>query len=392
SEPVEAPYYARDVANSSVGGTDKRFSDKEAHGGFDYIDGDRVEWTTGNKDVVIEGKNRMVIGEGGLNLWDATPLHYSNLRNAPAGWKSTVVENARKETVTLTESKSAQLAASFDATVGIDSAVSLGMSTSMRAGMDLNYFGGITADVKYADEFTIGKGSSYDHSKSSSSSAKESIELSVSGAVRKMEIRGKERSFKLIMGVLVAAGFSAGAIAGALTGVYAEKTKENKDDETLNKIGGSLEAARLATYGATIASWIAIAMDIARLKGIKSKNATEIKLINRKIELENNGPDGSANTSSLTLFQDKLIIKIDGEDKVMIDKNGLSILNGKYILANEVIAKIAVIDEPTFGQTAAGDPAVTPKVKSDLDIAAQAVQLARKTEQTAMAADAAKSI
>ncbi|RLA39928.1 MAG: hypothetical protein DRR42_26620, partial [Gammaproteobacteria bacterium] len=115
NEPVEGAYYARGNVASTGGGTDKRLSDSTTPGGFDFIDGDRVEWTTGNKDVVVEGKHRMAIAKSGLNLWDATPLYYRHVRDTGQGgimaWKSTVVESARTETVTFSESKSAQLSA-----------------------------------------------------------------------------------------------------------------------------------------------------------------------------------------------------------------------------------------------------------------------------------------
>ncbi|MFT6308722.1 MAG: type VI secretion system VgrG family protein [Halioglobus sp.] len=385
TETEEGHYFNRDKDSSRGSGSDNRFCEAATGGGFDYIKGDRVEWTTGNKDVVIEGKNRMVIVKGGLNLWDATPLLYSHLWDAPLGWKSTVVEHARTESLTLTESKSAKLAASFDANVGIESTVSLGMSSSMRAGVDLNVFAGVTADIKGAASYSRVEGPSYDHSGSSSNTVNDFIELGVESIPGKVENKMTGATYGLYAAGLVAAG---GLVAGMGLAireiVAAQQTKaEEKDRRVLNAIGGSLEAARILTYGATIGTWAVIAKDIARLKGFTKKKATRIILHTSHIILENNSPTGDAPPASLTISDSSLSIQIGGVPVVSIDSSGLHVLQGK-VICNTLNCADAAIGSLRTGGTDAGNPAVMGEVAALLAAAAAkaAADIAREKAAT----------
>jgi type VI secretion system VgrG family protein len=386
NEPIEAHYYARqtkDPANNRDSGSGKGFSEGQTSGGYDFIEGDRVEWTSGNKDIVVEGKHRMVIGKGGMNLWDATPLYYSSLREDAFGWKSTSIESSRSESITLAESKSLELASSFTVKAAIESDISMGFSGSARLGADLSYHMGATADIKFADDFSIQKGTSYDHSKEKDIQAKRNIDISIPGALQNASDEVSQKTFASILGKYALLGGATAGLAGAVVGAIEGISGEDKDKARLGAIAGGLEFGRIGSYGVMLASWVAIRKDKARLS-FKRHNATAINMTSNIIKLENKGPDGVLAATSLTINQDSVIISILGTPVVTVDSTGLHVANHN-VSTKGLLATVATIVDANVGATSAGDLSTGALVTTTL-AAANAVTAAAKAAEEADAA------
>jgi type VI secretion system VgrG family protein len=298
TEPAEGAYYESAAGTSdytegsdtSVGsGYGTRFSSSDRPGGFDYIDGDRIEWTSGNRDIIVGGKHRFVIVTGGLNVWDAFPLYLQKTwQDHEEHWHSSTIEAGLSESVKLSDSKSFDLSSSSSFKIGIDTSAALAASFSASAG--------ISSSLNLGASWSWSKDESLNIAKKSGTNVHEEIKLEVQSDP---SWRSHSSGWTVALAGIVAGGTAMGAALGTTN------AGGDSDDQTVKDMHVTFEVLRgvcLALFAATLAH------GLLRKSGITK---TEILMDQSSIKLAVKDPTDLSNetdASYVEILEDQITI------------------------------------------------------------------------------------
>lgn len=235
-------------------------------GHFEYTTGNRTVITGGNKEEIVDGKNRFAVNSGGFGLFDADPIYFLDFSQDVTGaWRKS----------------------EFTHVSGTQFAI--GDTSSWMMGVTGGYFLGIKVEAFASLSMTIGLGINYEHVKGFSFQEAKAHDLK---ARDRITLRVKARDPFFTGKNIALAG--AGILAGGAAAIALGKTNSDRSND-----GRAIAAFGTApTVGLATAASVAAILDVykrfkRRTAADRADNDSVLTVTEQHIDLKS----GTNNTS-----------------------------------------------------------------------------------------------